>query len=87
MEDRFEIDIRGSRFVGIADLILRDRNTGAISVIDHKSKSMQSLTKDLRAKQTAALSVRGARPGAIRGVPRAAAVEYVPIRRMGRRAL
>ena len=42
VEDRFEIDIRGNRFVGIADLILRDRNTGAISVIDHKSKSMQS---------------------------------------------
>lgn len=42
VEDRFEIDIRSSRFVGIVDLILRDRNTGAISVIDHKSKSMQS---------------------------------------------
>ena len=51
MEDRFEIDIRSSRFVGIVDLILRDRNTGAISVIDHKSKSMQSLTKDLRANK------------------------------------
>lgn len=47
VEDKFEIDIRGSRFVGIADLILRDRSTGEISVIDHKSKSMQSLKKAL----------------------------------------
>ncbi len=47
VEDKFEIDIRGNRFVGIADLILRDRNTGAISVIDHKSKSMNSLKKAL----------------------------------------
>lgn len=51
VEDRFEIDIRGNRFVGVADLILRDRNTGAISVIDHKSKSMQSLMKNLRANK------------------------------------
>lgn len=51
VEDRFEISIRGNRFVGIADLILRDRNTGAISVIDHKSKSMQSLMKDLHANK------------------------------------
>lgn len=47
VEDKFELDIRGNRFVGIADLILRDRNTGLITVIDHKSKSMQSLKKNL----------------------------------------
>lgn len=47
VEDRFELDIRGNRFVGIADLILLDRNTGLITVIDHKSKSMQSLRKKL----------------------------------------
>ena len=47
VEDKFELDIRGNRFVGIADLILRDRNTGLITVIDHKSKSMQSLKKKL----------------------------------------
>ena len=47
VEDKFEIDIRGSRFVGIADLIMRDRHSGEISVIDHKSKSMQSLKKSL----------------------------------------
>lgn len=45
VEDRFELDIRGNRFVGIADLVLRDRNTGGITVIDHKSKSMNSMKK------------------------------------------
>ncbi len=46
-EERFEIDIRGNRFVGVADLILRDKVTGGVIVIDHKSKSMQSLQKSL----------------------------------------
>lgn len=50
-EDRFEIDLRGNRFVGVADLILRDRDTGEIAVVDHKSKSMKSLAKDLRANK------------------------------------
>ncbi len=45
VEDKFELDIRGNRFVGIADLVLRDRNTGGIIVIDHKSKSMNSMKK------------------------------------------
>lgn len=45
VEDKFELDIRGNRFVGIADLVLRDRNTGDIIVIDHKSKSMNSMKK------------------------------------------
>ena len=43
VEDKFELDIRGNRFVGIADLVLRDNNTGGITVIDHKSKSMNSM--------------------------------------------
>ena len=47
VEDKFELNIRGNRFVGIADLVLRDKNSGAISVIDHKSKSMPSLKKKL----------------------------------------
>ena len=45
VEDKFELDIRSNRFVGIADLVLRDRNTGDIIVIDHKSKSMNSMKK------------------------------------------
>ena len=46
-EDKFELNIRGNRFIGIADLVLRDKTSGAISVIDHKSKSMPSLKKKL----------------------------------------
>lgn len=45
VEDKYELDIRGNRFVGIADLVLRDRSTGGITVIDHKSKSMNSMKK------------------------------------------
>lgn len=47
VEDKFEIDIRGHRFVGIADLVLRDKETRAITVIDHKSKSLKSLKQKL----------------------------------------
>lgn len=48
VEERFEIRLRGNLFVGIADLILRKRETGEIIVIDHKSKSLNSLNKDLK---------------------------------------
>ena len=47
VEERFELDIRGNPFVGIADLVLRDKRDGGIIVIDHKSKSMQSMKKEL----------------------------------------
>lgn len=47
VEEKFEIDIGGYRFVGIADLVLRNRETGEIEVIDHKSKSMNSMKKEL----------------------------------------
>ena len=45
VEDKFELEIRGNRFVGIADLVLQDKKTGDIIVIDHKSKSMKSMKK------------------------------------------
>lgn len=47
VEDKFCIDLRGHSFDGIADLILRDRNSGEITVIDHKSKSLPSMKKKL----------------------------------------
>lgn len=47
VEERFSIHIRGHLFVGIADLVLRDRETGGIVVIDHKSKSRKSMDKDI----------------------------------------
>lgn len=51
VEDKFETDLRGNRFVGVADLILRNKNTGKMAVIDHKSKSMKSLAKSLHANK------------------------------------
>lgn len=46
-EEKFELDIGGYRFVGIADLVLRDRESGDITVIDHKSKSSATMKKEL----------------------------------------
>ena len=47
VEEKFELDIGGYPFVGIADLVLRDKKTGDITVIDHKSKSSTTMAKDL----------------------------------------
>lgn len=46
-EKRFEIDIGGYPFVGVADLVLRDKSSGDITVVDHKSKSSSTMSKDL----------------------------------------
>lgn len=47
VEEKFQLDIGGYPFVGLADLVLRDKNTGDITVIDHKSKSSSTMAKDL----------------------------------------
>lgn len=47
VECRFEIRIGGYPFVGIIDLVLRNKHTGAIMVVDHKSKSKNSMDKEL----------------------------------------
>lgn len=47
VEEKFRIPIGGHPFVGIADLVLQNRETGEIEVIDHKSKSMSSMKKEL----------------------------------------
>lgn len=47
VEERFEVDIEGYTFVGVADLVVRDLETGGIIVIDHKSKSASQMKKDL----------------------------------------
>lgn len=47
VEEKFQLDIGGYPFVGIADLVLRDKETGDITVIDHKSKSSSTMAKDL----------------------------------------
>ena len=47
VEDKFTFDLFGYTISGIADLILRDKDTGDIVIIDHKSKSKSSMMKDL----------------------------------------
>lgn len=47
VEDRFQIELTGSSLVGVVDLVLRDRESGSLTVIDHKSKSMSTMRKDL----------------------------------------
>ena len=46
VEDRFEIDVLGHPFVGVADLVLREKD-GGIAIIDHKSKSIKSMQAEL----------------------------------------
>lgn len=45
-EERFEIEVGGNTLVGISDLVLRDRNTGGLVVMDHKTKSVSSMKHD-----------------------------------------
>ena len=46
-EERFEIRVGENTLVGISDLILRNRNTGALTVVDHKTKSVKSMKHDI----------------------------------------
>lgn len=46
-EERFEINVGGEIMVGMADLVLRNRENGGIVVVDHKSKSMTAMKKDM----------------------------------------
>lgn len=46
-EERFELSIGGYPFVGVLDLLLRNKETGEYWVIDHKSKSSSSMSKEL----------------------------------------
>lgn len=46
-EQWFELNIDGNHLAGIVDLVLRDRETGEIMVVDHKSKSASSMKKEL----------------------------------------
>lgn len=47
VECKFEINIGGYPFVGIIDLVLRHKETGKIMVVDHKSKSKNSMDKEI----------------------------------------
>ena len=46
VEKKFSIQIRGHEIHGIADVICRNKKTGKIEVIDHKSKSKASMKKE-----------------------------------------
>lgn len=45
----FDVTVRGKvyPFVGVVDLVLRDKKTGDLVVIDHKSKSAKQMKKDM----------------------------------------
>lgn len=46
VENKFVINLEGYNISGIADLVIQDKETMDIIVIDHKSKSMSSLKKE-----------------------------------------
>lgn len=46
VENKFVIQLDKYNISGIADLVLRDKDTGEIEVVDHKSKSASSLKKE-----------------------------------------
>lgn len=45
VEDRFNVLLDGYKIAGIIDLILRDKETGDLVVICHKSKSVRNMKK------------------------------------------
>ena len=45
-EMKFYTEIAGRKFVGLIDMILEDKETGALIILDHKSKSLSSFKKD-----------------------------------------
>ena len=47
VEEKFVLNIGGYNVSGIADLMLRHKDTGEYWIIDHKSKSKSSMRKDL----------------------------------------
>lgn len=46
-EEKFRIKIGPYSFIGISDLVLRDKNTGELTVIDHKTKSESSMKNEI----------------------------------------
>lgn len=45
-ETEFKTDLCGRPFVGIIDMVAREKATGALVVLDHKSKSLNSFKKN-----------------------------------------
>jgi len=47
VEERFELSIDGWPIVGVMDLVLKDKTTGRLVVIDHKSKSQKTMKQHM----------------------------------------
>ena len=47
-EKEFVSMIAGERFVGLADLILRDKATGRLVIVDYKSASLSTFKRNKR---------------------------------------
>lgn len=47
VEEKFVIKYEGFNISGIADLVLRNRETGALRIVDHKTKSASSMSKEI----------------------------------------
>lgn len=46
-EEYFHLNIGSYSFVGISDLVLRDKSTGELVVVDHKTKSESSMKNEI----------------------------------------
>lgn len=44
-EQKFTTRIHGRKFAGIVDMVLKDKNTGKMIILDHKSKSVSAFKK------------------------------------------
>ena len=45
-ETKYETEIAGKKFTGIVDMLLRDKFTGQLTILDHKSKSLATFKKE-----------------------------------------
>lgn len=46
-EEKFVINYQGYDISGIADLVLQNKETGAVRIVDHKTKSQASMQKEI----------------------------------------
>ena len=48
-EKEFTSSLAGERFIGIIDLVLRNKETGKLTLVDHKSSSLSTFRRDRNA--------------------------------------
>ena len=49
VEKEFTSSLAGERFIGIIDLVLRNKETGKLMLVDHKSSSLSTFKRDKEA--------------------------------------